>query len=76
MLQCTKQCGKGTQTRLVLCGFNGTIVSDKYCDERMKPGERRFCNEEKCQSIGDVSKSDKDQLDGNWELSKWSEVSV
>lgn len=51
-------------------------MSDKYCDERMKPGERRFCNEEKCQSIGDVSKSDKDQLDGNWELSKWSEVSV
>lgn len=60
----------------MLCGFNGTIVSDKYCDERKKPVERRFCNEEKCQSIGDASKSDKDEPDRNWEFSKWSEVSV
>lgn len=51
-------------------------MSDKYCDERKKPVERRFCNEEKCQSIGDASKSDKDEPDRNWEFSKWSEVSV
>ena len=49
-------------------------MSDKYCDERKKPVERRFCNEEKCQSI--ASKSDKDEPDRNWEFSKWSEVSV
>ncbi|XP_078379485.1 A disintegrin and metalloproteinase with thrombospondin motifs 1-like [Oculina patagonica] len=50
---CTKTCGKGSQSRSVVCRakINDThyqIESDSVCDSTPKPEELRYCNEIKC----------------------------
>ena len=50
---CTKTCGKGSQSRSVVCQSktNDThykIESDSHCNATTKPIGFRFCNEIKC----------------------------
>lgn len=50
---CTKTCGKGSQSRSVVCRakINDThykIESDSLCNATKKPLELRYCNEIKC----------------------------
>lgn len=61
----------------MLCGYNGTIVTDDYCSKTAKPNERRFCNEQECEQVQSDSNYELDDefADSNWELSQWSKVS-
>ena len=65
ILQCTSSCGVGDQTRLVLCGFNGTIRSDALCIGEVKPKEKRRCNLHKCRTK---------RLSKEWTSESWSQV--
>jgi hypothetical protein len=42
---CSKQCGGGTATDIVVCKKNdGTTVADSFCDPATKPATTRTCN--------------------------------
>lgn len=60
---CSVPCGKGQQSRLVLCGRKGgDALSSSHCSHAKKPSSTRPCDNGKCQAI--------------WVASEWSKCSV
>lgn len=74
--KCTKPCGGGTQTRLVLCGYNGTIVTDEWCESEGKPKERRYCNLIDCKPAGDSPVMVISPVSTSWRAGEWSKCST
>jgi len=62
-LQCTKPCGAGTRTRLVVCQRpNGERFTDLSCEILDKPPDREQCNVQDC------------PRDAAWSAGPWSSV--
>lgn len=60
---CSVLCGKGEQSRPVMCGRKGgDAISSDHCSQENKPSTTRQCNIGKCQAI--------------WVASDWSTCSV
>ena len=49
---CTKQCGRGTQTRSLSCikSTDNLPVSHEFCSDSTKPQTQRVCNTQACRS--------------------------
>ncbi|KAJ1110188.1 hypothetical protein NDU88_007543 [Pleurodeles waltl] len=63
--ECTKKCGGGTRTRLVVCQRpNGERFNDLSCEVLDKPPDRDQCNTQSCHH------------DALWNTSPWSSCSV
>nr|XP_006004481.1 PREDICTED: A disintegrin and metalloproteinase with thrombospondin motifs 9 [Latimeria chalumnae] len=63
--ECTKTCGGGTRTRLVVCQrMNGQRYNDLSCEILDKPPDREQCNTQPCSS------------GGVWNTGPWSSCSV
>lgn len=61
--QCTKPCGAGTRTRLVVCQRpNGERFTDLSCEILDKPPDREQCNVHDC------------PRDAAWSAGPWSSV--
>ncbi|XP_056293354.1 A disintegrin and metalloproteinase with thrombospondin motifs 9 [Pseudoliparis swirei] len=61
--ECTKPCGGGTKTRLVVCQrLNGERFKDLSCEIHDKPPDREQCNTQPCPSSP------------NWSTDPWSSV--
>uniref|UniRef100_A0A7M5V8I3 A disintegrin and metalloproteinase with thrombospondin motifs 9 n=2 Tax=Clytia hemisphaerica TaxID=252671 RepID=A0A7M5V8I3_9CNID len=75
--KCTLPCGNGTQTRLVLCGFNGAIVSNMQCDPSQKPSDRRRCNQHRCpEAMAHDPPPVARATASHWRVTMWSECST
>lgn len=62
-LQCTKPCGGGIKTRLVVCQRpNGERFNDLSCEIHDKPPDREQCNTQPCPSSP------------HWNTDPWSSV--
>ncbi|XP_053325323.1 A disintegrin and metalloproteinase with thrombospondin motifs 9 [Spea bombifrons] len=63
--ECSKKCGTGTRTRLVVCQRpNGERFNDLSCEVLEKPPDREQCNIHSC------------PLDSGWNSGPWSACSV
>lgn len=70
--QCSKDCGHGTQTRPVMCRFNGTIATNEHCSVVHKPIVSRSCYGRKCKTSSEIARDAR----SNWEVSEWSQVKM
>ena len=77
LLQCSTPCGNGTQTRLVLCGFNGDIVHNNKCDDSKKPNPSKACNQSPCpEAMAHDSPPVARASSTHWRVSTWSQCST
>uniref|UniRef100_A0A8C5W708 ADAM metallopeptidase with thrombospondin type 1 motif 20 n=1 Tax=Leptobrachium leishanense TaxID=445787 RepID=A0A8C5W708_9ANUR len=63
--ECTKTCGGGIKTRLVICQLtSGQILDDRNCEIVNKPSQMAQCNTHACPA------------DASWHLGPWKSCSV